>query len=76
MYVFVWKPTYSKELRAEIFATLAEALEEAEKERMLRRNYGVTWWIATPMERTERFYTDNKVHQPAWTPDPGTDGDA
>ncbi len=57
MYALIWKSKYSKsnyyELR--VHETIEQALDDAEYQRLERRNYGKTWWVTEPMERRESF---------------------
>lgn len=65
MYALIWKSKYSMsnayELR--VMETIEEALNEAEYQRLERRSYGKTWWIAEPMERSESFVGASGIHR-------------
>ncbi len=59
MYALISFANYINRHEVVVFDTIEEALVKAEDERLRRVDYGVTWWIAEPMERSERFHGIN-----------------
>lgn len=79
MYSLIWQRPYSqiKDFEARISDNLPELLEIAEDRRLLRRDYGVTWFVMETMTRRETFSGPNGTVEPKMvqpTPEPEAEG--
>ena len=62
-YALIYHVGYADRFDALVFDTIEAALDRAESDRLKRAQYGITWWIAEPMERRETF-TGAQTHEP------------